>query len=377
VAIGCIVGNVPRYFYLTPVLGEGSATKYPVTEEPQIVGRSSRAGIYLIEPSVSRRHARIEVRHDEVLLEDLASKHGTFVNSRRIRSAQLKSGDLVVFGLAVVLRLEETDQPVEPPPRAEPQDPPALLEEPSLTINRQELLRKAPLGPSIEGASEDMVPLADYALKLTRLGGLCLALLPGLYARLTQLADMMAEEEGTVDVETVRVGLEPLLTTVTQLMEVAAKVAPEPVEPVSLADVVRRAVARVSEENKRRSIFVVTRVAEELLVRADPDRLAAVIAGLMINAGNHSQEGASIEVVVKPARQGVLLQVIDEGYGYPDEILSQAFHPLGAELADPAAIRLWEARREIVALGGTLQVRSNEGVGATVRIELPLVESEG
>jgi len=372
-------GDVARYFYLTPVLGEGPAVKYPVTEEPQIVGRSSRAGIYLTEPSVSRRHARIELRHDEVVLEDLASKHGTFVNSRRVRSAQLKPGDLVVFGLAVVLRLEETDKPVEPPPREAPEDPPALLDEPSLTINRQELLRKIPLGPSIEGASEDMAPLADYALKLTRLGGLCPALLPGLYARLTQLADMVAEEEGggTLDVETVRVGLEPLLTTVTQLMDVAAKIAPEPVEPVSLAEVVRRAVKRVSQEIERRSLDVTTRVAEDLQVRADPDRLAAVIAGLLINAGNHSQDGASIEVVVKPARQGVLLQVIDEGYGYPDEILSQAFHPLGAELADPAAIRLWEARREIVALGGSLLVRSNEGVGATVRIELPVVESEG
>jgi signal transduction histidine kinase len=358
---------VERFFYLAPVMGEVRGL-YPLTEKPQLVGRSERAGIVLREPTVSRRHARIYVRDAEVHLEDLGSKHGTFVNSRRVQQVRLKPGDLVVFGLAMVLRLEEGDTPVE---AQRPEIGPAFSnEEPSMTLTQRELSRKAPVSPADASGLEEMAPVRDHALKLTRLGGLTLELLPSLYGQLSQLSNLAGAER--VDLETVRGAIKSILRMVTQLVEVGARIVPEPRTPVALVEVVQQAIERVSEDFERRQIAVDSRVPAQLKVRLDSEQMSAALSGLLTNAGNQSPDGALVEVVARSDANGVVLKIADQGYGYPEEILNQAFDPLGSALADPAAIRLWEARRAVVALGGMLTVKSNEGVGAVVRIILPM-----
>jgi len=366
--IGPAAWTMERFFYLTPVMGE-DRSRYPLTDKPQLVGRSERAGIILREPTVSRRHARIHIRDDEVHLEDLGSKHGTFVNSRRVQQVRLKPGDLVVFGLAVVLRLEEGDSPVAVQERPEI-GPPFGSEEPSMTLTQRALARKVPISPADAGALEEMAPIRDHALKLTRLGGLTLELLPSVYGQLSKLSDFAEADQ--VDLEEMRGAIKPLLDMVTQLVEVGARICPEPRAPVALIEVVQLAVQRVSEDLARRQIAVDVRIPAQLRVRVDADQMSAALSGLLTNAGHQSLDGALVEVVARSDTGGVVLKIADQGYGYPEEILNQAFDPLGSALADPAAIRLWEARRAVVALGGMLTVKSNEGVGAVVRIVLPV-----
>jgi pSer/pThr/pTyr-binding forkhead associated (FHA) protein len=59
------------------------------------------------ERSLSRRHARIQVREGRVYLSEMAAANGTFVRRRRIHSGEeveAHDGDLLKFGL-VELRL--------------------------------------------------------------------------------------------------------------------------------------------------------------------------------------------------------------------------------------------------------------------------------
>jgi len=51
-----------------------------------LVGRDPGAGLYIDDPSVSRRHARIYVTEDSATLEDLGSKNGTHLGDRRIEA---------------------------------------------------------------------------------------------------------------------------------------------------------------------------------------------------------------------------------------------------------------------------------------------------
>ncbi len=73
------------------------------------IGRSSECEFYLVDKSVSRRHALLEVAHSgEVYLTDLQSRNGTSVNGRPIFSkVLLKTGDEVSFG-EVRFRLSDT-----------------------------------------------------------------------------------------------------------------------------------------------------------------------------------------------------------------------------------------------------------------------------
>ena len=63
------------------------------------VGKLGSHQLRLDDPSVSRLHAEIEVRSpDEVILKDMGSDQGTFVNQEPIMRTQLFSGDRVQFG---------------------------------------------------------------------------------------------------------------------------------------------------------------------------------------------------------------------------------------------------------------------------------------
>jgi hypothetical protein len=62
------------------------------------VGRSDESDIFLVDPSVSRNHARIDVDGDEVIVRDLGSTNGTYVNGARIETARILPGDILTFG---------------------------------------------------------------------------------------------------------------------------------------------------------------------------------------------------------------------------------------------------------------------------------------
>ena len=51
-----------------------------------IIGRDPGAGLFIDDPSVSRRHARIVVTPEDATLEDLGSKNGTHLGDRRIEA---------------------------------------------------------------------------------------------------------------------------------------------------------------------------------------------------------------------------------------------------------------------------------------------------
>jgi len=76
----------------------------PLTEGAHLVGRDLEASVRLDWPTVSRRHARIDVVGGEVRLQDLGSKNGTYLHGRRLAgTAALADGDQVRFGSVEIL----------------------------------------------------------------------------------------------------------------------------------------------------------------------------------------------------------------------------------------------------------------------------------
>jgi predicted component of type VI protein secretion system len=83
---------------------------YELTLEKTTVGRGGQNTLTLQDKSVSHAHCEILVNGPEVIVRDLDSANGTFVNGLRVsQQGQIKSGQTVRFGL-VEARLE-----LEPP----------------------------------------------------------------------------------------------------------------------------------------------------------------------------------------------------------------------------------------------------------------------
>ena len=77
--------------------GRVGETFHPDNERTTI-GRSPDCGIFLDDVTVSRRHAVLMQRDGVFTIEDQGSLNGTFVNRKRVESAQLSDGDELQIG---------------------------------------------------------------------------------------------------------------------------------------------------------------------------------------------------------------------------------------------------------------------------------------
>jgi pSer/pThr/pTyr-binding forkhead associated (FHA) protein len=62
------------------------------------IGRDPEDGIFLDDVTVSRHHAEFEVTDEMLVIRDLGSTNGTYVNGSRHDQAELRSGDEVIIG---------------------------------------------------------------------------------------------------------------------------------------------------------------------------------------------------------------------------------------------------------------------------------------
>jgi hypothetical protein len=100
-----------RYPCLMVISGRGEGDLYKVKSgETLTIGRGEEAGICLQDNGISRIHARILCDGEEVTIEDLNSRNGTFVEGKRIRSHRLKAEDLVSIGGTTILKFSLVDE---------------------------------------------------------------------------------------------------------------------------------------------------------------------------------------------------------------------------------------------------------------------------
>jgi pSer/pThr/pTyr-binding forkhead associated (FHA) protein len=65
---------------------------------PVVVGRSDEADVCLGDNWISRSHCEIDVVDDSLVVRDLGSRNGTFVNGSRIEASTFLPGDELMVG---------------------------------------------------------------------------------------------------------------------------------------------------------------------------------------------------------------------------------------------------------------------------------------
>jgi len=68
----------------------------PVVDRIEI-GRALDCDISILEPGLSRKHAELEPQGDKLVIRDLGSVNGTWVNAEKVDEVELKDGDKLQF----------------------------------------------------------------------------------------------------------------------------------------------------------------------------------------------------------------------------------------------------------------------------------------
>jgi len=152
-------------------------------------------------------------------------------------------------------------------------------------------------------------------------------------------------------------------------------------------------VARVLDKHPPpEEVQVTTEIAPHLpSVYVDPQQIEMVLGNLVTNAYQAMPEGGQLiiktsEVAGKPPKSStssvepsgwVSLSITDTGAGISPENMKKIFEPLFTTKAKGIGLGLTVSRNLVEASGGSIEVESEEGVGSTFTVWLPLAEARG
>jgi two-component system, cell cycle sensor histidine kinase and response regulator CckA len=161
---------------------------------------------------------------------------------------------------------------------------------------------------------------------------------------------------------------------------------------VDLNDIVRD-IARILERVLGERIKVVTSLDPALgAVEADPGQIEQVLMNLAINARDAMPEGGTVTIETanveagpddrdmpsaRPPGRWVQLAVRDTGHGMDETTAAHALEPFFTTKApgEGTGLGLSTANGIVAESGGHLAIESSPGVGTTMRVFLPRVES--
>ena len=98
------------------ISGKYQGGEFPLKMDREIiVGRSSDLDMVLVEDMVSRKHAKIATQNGQIIIQDLGSTNGTFVNGEKIKRVRLREGDRILIGTSII-KLVISDGTASAPP---------------------------------------------------------------------------------------------------------------------------------------------------------------------------------------------------------------------------------------------------------------------
>jgi len=117
--------------------------------------------------------------------------------------------------------------------------------------------------------------------------------------------------------------------------------------------------------------------SNEIQISSDPDLLGSVLENLLLNAYEARGEGAVAGITIgRDDVDQAHVEIIDNGPGILPELLPDGlFEPFKTSKDGGSGIGLWQVKRVITSLGGTVSAGNNPEGGAQFLIRLPLTTS--
>ncbi len=313
-------------------------------ESSTLVGRSPEAAILIDDPGVSRKHARfVKGQAGEVILEDLDSKNGTFVNGARIERCQLAIGDRVRFGPNVIAEVSAFDAAQ------------------AKSLQRQ---RFETVGRLAVGVAHD---------------------LNNVFAALDASAgflNMLSPDRTLADPD-IRECIHDLCLAAAQGAELTRGIlafarGQDVRGPVEMSRIVGE-VVRVLRHTIESRIRVESRVQPGLVVHGGHAELFQVVLNLCLNARDAMPEGGVLRVCAEAVEgrgeglpeKRIELTVADTGIGMDEQTRARVFEPFYTTKGGGFGIGLSTVRDVVQRHGGHIEVESTLGVGTCFRVFLP------
>jgi signal transduction histidine kinase len=238
-----------------------------------------------------------------------------------------------------------------------------------LRERQEETLRRL---RELDEMKSDFVAITSHELRTP------LAAIRGFVNTLRRRLDELSGDETREFLEIVDHQTDRLIRLVEDLLVVsrieAGKVTlhPEPLEPASFLE---RVVTGMGEHASRIQRRIHPGLPDVFL--ADPQRLGQILTNLLQNAVKFSPPDTVVTLDAEAFAEGLAFTVSDRGPGIPPDErqrIFERFHQTDAAAtrrSEGAGLGLYITKQLVEAMGGSIELSSELGIGSTFRITLP------
>ena len=145
-------------------------------------------------------------------------------------------------------------------------------------------------------------------------------------------------------------------------------------EEVDMARLLDHAYGAFAEEARRREIdYRLAADGAQPVIVSDGDRVLQVISNLLSNAFRWTPDGGRIDLQLGAGNGSVQVDVVDSGPGIAPAERERIFHPFISQDLNGTGLGLPIARELALALGGRIELESEQGRGSRFRLVLPVL----
>jgi PAS domain S-box-containing protein len=141
---------------------------------------------------------------------------------------------------------------------------------------------------------------------------------------------------------------------------------------VQVNPLIGQIVDAAAEDHERVKITVIG--DDAIYVKADELLLKQALSNVVINGVEAMPEGGTIHIALRKVYNRAEIEISDSGPGIPEYIRQKIFLPFYTTKEEGIGFGLALVQKIIVSHGGTIDVHSKEGEGASFVISLPAVE---
>jgi len=150
-------------------------------------------------------------------------------------------------------------------------------------------------------------------------------------------------------------------------------------EEIPLIDLVNHSLETLTDLAKQKNLEIRVLVPGDLMVKVDVAMIESTLRNLISNALKFSSRGGQIQISALMSQPGFIkLVVTDTGIGIRPEFLANLFHltehpsSQGTEGEPGTGLGLLLCKEFVEKHGGTIRAESEEGVGSTFTITIPV-----
>jgi len=169
-------------------------------------------------------------------------------------------------------------------------------------------------------------------------------------------------------------GIKRIQKTVTNLLEYARTPKLERTT-TDLNSIIDKSLSLLDYQIRKNQIDVVREISDKLpSIEVDKNQMAQVFVNVFLNAIQAMEEGGVLKIGARAVDQRLILTISDTGKGIPEDVLLKVFDPFFTTKGEGrgTGLGLWITQGVVERHSGTIQITTQEGLGTTVEVQLPL-----